>query len=796
MSAGTPSAARWGGAPRSGGWRGRARGRLNASRRCVLTLALACTGAVALLASAPAGADVFEPISLVSAIAPPEVPAGRAEQADYAHDPAISGDGRYVAFDGSLGGVTGVWRRDLQTGEVQQVAGGDAELPSISESGQYVSFTTNEGGWLPADTNGQVDAASPEHPNVYVRNMALAPGEPGAFLLASAVNNSEESLTYATSEPKVYGSIAAGGSALSDGPEGLKVAFVTTAISNLAGPETPAMQVAVRNLATKQTQLVSVVYDPASGTETGEPVPTSGEAAAVYPGVKLAPRFPIPAPLSTMGAGASISADGSTVAWLGQEIELQAPVLAHEPNMRPEYTEPLWRRIADGPQAPTRRVTGGGDPASAACAASGETTLSEPETLTDPCQGPFDTAPQFSSTPGTWTLAPTGDYLPRLSANGMTVAFLSNARYVAGGGEEFGTAGEFSNDLYVVNMQEGLTRVQAITRLTELAAGAAEDWARVAPIAAVAISPDGTQVAFSTQRTLFPLGSPAFVSAPAAEPGELELFDADLADQTLTRVTRGFEGGPSEQSHVELQPGKDPYNGEQGAFSPSFSTGGNELAFASTAANLVYDDGNAPPAVTEVQKNGRDGSNAYVVRRKTFGGEAPVQYVSSPPANPALEPSWILSASARSLSNGSVRLYIVAPGPGRLGIGAKSSVRTEVAGKSTKGKPARRSSASGARVVTTVAARTVASAAAQARGAVGELIASTLTLAPRYRSLAGQRGGLSATVTISFSAPGRPVLHDSIPVTFLREVKRSTAHSSKARRSSKAHGRSSKARRR
>lgn len=731
-------------------------------RRALVLLCIA-TGAV-LAAPSCAGADLFEPISLVSAITPPAVAADRAEQADYAHDPAISGDGRYVAFDGSFGGVTGVWRRDIATGAVEPVAAGaagspqgSAELPSISEEGRYISFTTSAQ-LVAGDHN--------EGPDVYVRDMDVPESEVGAFTLASAVNGTEESLTYTTSEPMHYGSLAAGRSALS--ADGQEVAFVTTAISNLAGPETPAMQVAVRNLRTEQTQLVSVVYDPASGTETGEPVPTSGEfAAAVYPGVKLVPRFPIPPPLSTMGVGASISADGSTVAWLGQEIERQAPVLAHEPNMTPEYTEPLWRRIVDGPQAPTRRVTGGGDPASAACAASGETTLLEPKTLTDPCQGPFDTAPHFSSTPGTWTLAPIGDYLPRLSANGMTVAFLSNARYVAGG-EEFGTADAFSSDLYVVNMQEGLTRVQAITRLTELSAGAAEDWARVAPIAAAAISPDGTQVAFSTQRTLFPLGSPAFISAPAAQPGELEVFDADLADQTLTRVTQGLEGGPSEQSHVELQPGQDPYNSEQGAFSPSFSTDGNELAFASTAANLVYDDGNAPPAVTEVQKNGRDGSNVYVVGRKTFGGAAPAQYVSPAPANPALQPSWMLSVSARSLPNGSVQLYIVAPGPGRLAASAKSSVRTEAAGKSTKGKPARRSSPTSARVVTTVITRTVASSAAQARDSVGELITSTLTLAPHYRALAGKRGGLSATVTVFFSAPGRPLLRQTIPVTFLR----------------------------
>ncbi len=116
----------------------------------------ACVLPVALLAiSVPAEADVFGPISLVSE----GRSSGVTEQAEYAHDPAISGNGQYVAFDGSFGGVTGVWRRDLATGAIEQVAGGDAELPSISADGQYVSFTTNEGLSLPEISHGRLDAS-------------------------------------------------------------------------------------------------------------------------------------------------------------------------------------------------------------------------------------------------------------------------------------------------------------------------------------------------------------------------------------------------------------------------------------------------------------------------------------------------------------------------------------------------------------------------------------------------------------------------------------------------------------
>ena len=101
----------------------------------------------------------------------------RSQQALYAHDPAISGDGRYVAFDGYFGGRTGVWRRNLGTGEVQPVAVGftvpgseaceqaacDAELPSISANGQLISFTTTAD-LDPSDATGRIhERLRPQH---------------------------------------------------------------------------------------------------------------------------------------------------------------------------------------------------------------------------------------------------------------------------------------------------------------------------------------------------------------------------------------------------------------------------------------------------------------------------------------------------------------------------------------------------------------------------------------------------------------------------------------------------------
>jgi Tol biopolymer transport system component len=706
-----------------------------------------------------ARADVFEPISLASASAIPGSPFN--QQAESANDAAISGDGRYVAFDGAYGGHRGVFRRDLQTGAVATVAEGDAVFPSISEDGRYISFTTT----ARLDPVDDANAA----PDVYVRDMSdpsVAPCEEGeavqpcAFTLASAVNGGRQGLSYEYGENRAfeethYGSVASGRSAIS--ADGRSVAFETTAQSNLANParensrtleppQTPAGEVAVRDLDSEATILVSARYDPATGTTKSngagqvEPTPASAESGlgAVFPSGSAAavtPAFP------SGTTGASISADGSTVAWLGQQIAEQAPVMASDLATSEGYTEPLWRRIDEGQQVPTRRITGGSDPQSAACNNSGEVQVTGPATLSDPCQGPFDPLPATGGTEtGIWTGGTAEDYLPRLSADGMTVAFLSNAREIASG-EEL-KAAQSSSDLYVVDMQSGLTRVAALRRLTELAGGSAVNVARTAPIVDLGISPDGSEIAFSTERTIFPLGSPAFVSAPAAVVGAVELFDIDLSSDTLTRVTQGYEGEAS-----EVTP-----RAASATTSPSFSSDGDLLAFSSNSDNLVYGDGNKA-------------GDAFVVRRKRFASNPPLQEISAQPALATLAPRWILQATVRSKRDGSVLVEVTVPGAGTANAGARAAVRLRsVSVTKQRGHHGRRASRKHTR--TTVATRTVAAKLARPRAA--GLVDLTLGLGRRYAALAGRRGGLSATIQLSFSAAGHRMLRLNLPATFLR----------------------------
>jgi hypothetical protein len=745
-------------------------------------------GAMAILAAgccSAAAADVFGPISLASE--------SSGEQALYARDPAISGDGRYVAFDGYFAGQTGVFRRDLVTGAVEPVAvgapgtsAGSAELPSISEDGRFVSFTTTARLDEENDTN--------PGPDVYVRDMDKPSSEPCpsnweesqasreecAFELVSALNGSRQGLSYQTSQDTFYGSVATGRSAMS--ADGQSVVFVTTAVSDLmpeapGAPrttETPAMQVVVRDLRTQETKLVSVRADPSTGAPVsnaqGEPEPVSGEEAgvalgAVYGSVRGdAPLFEPPnADQLTSAVGASISADGSTVAWMGDDLPQQTKLLSSEQSAKDIYNEPLWRRIAEGPGARTRLVTGGSDPENPMCGASGESSLPEPLSLSDPCQGPF-WLDFGEETPGIWKGGQPDDFVPRLSGDGYTVAFLAQAPVATA----FGTiAGHVQNgDLFAANMHPGLTRDEALRRLTEIASGVSGDLATTAAIVDLGISPDGSQVAFTTDRTAFPLGSPAYVSAPDVVPGMLELFDVDLNDDTLTRVTGGYEGGAGEHPHEEAQAGKDPYPPFDGALSPSFSDDGTTLAFSSTASNLVYSDGNSPTRSENGKFEGGefDGSDAFVVSRITFSPTSTQQLIGNPPPGPALKPAWRLGVSALSRRDGSVLLEVEVPGAGTLRAGAQSSLAVGSA-------RARKGSAAHRRAHLSVVSRGVASAAKKTNASEGGLLILTLRLAAPYRALANRKNGLSSALTVSFSAPHKPTLRRRLEISFHDLVK-------------------------
>jgi hypothetical protein len=320
------------------------------------------------------------------------------------------------------------------------------------------------------------------------------------------------------------------------------------------------------------------------------------------------------------------------------------------------------------------------------------------------------------------------------------VAFLASPALLAAG--EFGSTGSSSDDLYVVDMRDGLTRVQSLRRLTAVAAGSFTATGRVEPIEDLGVSPSGEQIAFSSRRSVFPLGSPAYVSPPvassSANAGPQELYDVDLENDTLTRVTQGFQGEPTSQ----------PSSASTINFAPSFGNSEDLLAFASSDVNLVFGDGNGA-------------SDVFLAPRKRFHDESAQQYISPPPAAPAIERAWNLVVRAHSRRDGSVVLEITVPGAGQLSASARGIVSTSARRHTRGGAPRRSTRGRPAR-----AKKTVASAAKPSRRA--GVVYLRLVPGSRYRPLTAKRGGLRATATVTLRSPAHRPLLRRVAVRFVR----------------------------
>jgi Tol biopolymer transport system component len=673
-------------------------------------IAAALPALCALLAAAPPAAAELGPIRLLSKDA--------AEQAEEATTPAISADGRYVAFQGAIDGEQGVFREDLASGALVPVEvgsaylpdppGADASDPSISADGRYVSFTTE----------AQLDPLADPQPgssDVYVADLGSSPP---SYELASALGGCDPAaslLPCGLSYEGSGGSRASGGVALS--ADGRKVAFFTTAPSDLTsgpggsteGTPTPAGQVALRDLDTDTTTLVSAVRE-ASGAMS--------EPARPVPGGALIEKPQLPGL-----RGAALSADGTTVAWLGAHLPAQVPMLADEratveaadANGSFPYDEPLWRRVADGPGAPTRRIVGGGDPLAPGCPGSGGS-LAEPA-----CQGPFpgiaEKNPDLNSASG-WLGVGGIDGVPRLSADGRSVALIGNPTE--------------ATNVFLVDMALGLSRREAVRQLTREvpvdpfnpAAGI-----NVEPfipfnghVYGLALSPNGDRIAFATARQRFPLAPPNLVGTPPGSVGLVELYLIDLEGETLRRLTHGF-GGPGEPSTSSTGTAA---NGD-GAASPSLDAAGERIAFASTASNLVEGDGN-------------EASDAFLASDEPAEPGAAGETISPPPRSARPRPRWRLTVRAFSLPSGEVRLVAIVPGVGRLWARARAALGPSEAVRALDG--------------------------AAARAGDGGRLVLTLRLPPSLRRLARTREGLYATARIGFRGHGHKLLREQLGVRF------------------------------
>jgi WD40-like Beta Propeller Repeat len=716
-------------------------------------------------------------------------------QADYAYSPAISADGRYVVFTGSVASQPGVYREDLATETLEPVVEGTgAGAPSISAEGRYVSFTSDEDPEVEPATRTPAPGGCT---SVYVRDMAVpdvqtqasagvverAPSAtPGAYTLASVGDGAGAgSLAYAApqTEGEQCGAATAAGVALSG--DGRRVAFTILGHSDLTAAAKPAVspsepsapcptppfascstppgQVVVRDLEAQTTTLVSVT----AASLAGAPQPVPGGAALT--GVTSSGAVVLPdgaaVHLPVAASSAAISADGSTVAWMGVNVGEQVPVADPLPTAGfvNGYAEPLWRRIDEESTAPIRRVLAGDDPSAPDCppeCAGGldlgwdqQDLVVTEDTSEAPAYGSFtalaDSAHGFHADNGFSTSL--DSVTPKLSENGMEVALLSTQPNY-GEDPEFGLLSQTKPppaNAFVVNMTPGLTRAQAITRLTTWGSVDFTNERLDGSIENIAISPDGSRVLLVTRRVAFPLAPPALITPPLSQAAATQLYEANLQAGTLALVTDGYNGEPS--------------SGE--VFSGSLSASGLKIALASAAGNLAYGVVN-------------QGSAVFVTEETDSPAVAGVQSITPLPSEPGPTPRWELSATVRPAPGGGALLLDVSvPGAGTLSAGASAAVsttparraRSHRAGRHAKGARAELSAAGRNRTSAVIATREVARASKKVNGP--RMIELRLVPAGRYRSLA-DTGRLFATISVTFAAPGHQRLVQILQASFPR----------------------------
>ncbi len=137
---------------------------LRAARRAALVLLTATTIIGVMAASGSAAGGDTTRVSVDSS---------GAQGNDYSHEPSVSSDGRYVAFEsaasnlvsGDTNGQPDVFVRDLQGGTTERASvdgsgnggNGDSWDSSISSGGRFVAFESYATNLVAGDTNNHFD---------------------------------------------------------------------------------------------------------------------------------------------------------------------------------------------------------------------------------------------------------------------------------------------------------------------------------------------------------------------------------------------------------------------------------------------------------------------------------------------------------------------------------------------------------------------------------------------------------------------------------------------------------------
>ena len=226
-------------------------------------------------------------------------------------------------------------------------------------------------------------------------------------------------------------------------------------------------------------------------------------------------------------------------------------------------------------------------------------------------------------------------------------------------------------------MQAGLTRVQALRQLTTLASGerighlqqradrGLRDLARRHP----------GRVHDQAHRV--PARLARLHQRAATTAGMVELYDADLSNDTLTRVTQGYEGGPSahpatnDNSNLE-----DPYELNAGRRAVAV------LLRRRRTARVLLD--RVEPRLRRRQHPARrrprtsTAATSSSTARIIFAATSTPQVISATPPGPAAVPVWELGVDRDLARQRNGRLELTLPGAGTLSAHASAPVKVAV----------------------------------------------------------------------------------------------------------------------
>jgi Tol biopolymer transport system component len=194
---------------------------------------------------------------------------GGAERFAQSGDPALSGDGRYVAFDSSARLVpedtnrdVDVYVRDLVSGTIVLAsvdsagvqADESAENPRLSADGRYVAFLSYANNLAPGDTNDFTD--------VFVHDLVG-----GSTVMATVATNGDHADALTTQ--------------FAFSADGRYVAFRTEADNLVPGDTNGVSDVFVHDLVLEHTERVSVASDGRQANGSGGPPAFSADGRSV-----------------------------------------------------------------------------------------------------------------------------------------------------------------------------------------------------------------------------------------------------------------------------------------------------------------------------------------------------------------------------------------------------------------------------------------------------------------------------------------------------------------------------------